>query len=152
MSSTAKFTVAGQVARSLKARLLNRLLDADGWTQRDALTDGLSTCRVAIEDALADLVVEDAAEFKPGVGYRLKGTVLCREAMRTLKRERVQRAVKATSFGDMVRIGVAEQRADCGLVMYELELPAVALGDGPKYQKQLNAILKWGRHDGIDHQ
>ena len=135
--------MAAPARHPLKTRMLNRLLGAAGWTQRDALAKGLSTCPMAIDDALADLVVEDAAEFKQGVGYRLKGTVLCREAMRMLKRERLQRAVKVATSGDRVRIGVAEHTPGFGLVMYELELPAVALGDGPNYQKQLNAILKF---------
>lgn len=127
----------------LKTRMLNRLLGAEGWTQREALADGLSTCPLAIDDALADLITDDAAEYKFGVGWRLKGTVLCREAMRTLKRERVQRAVKAQYFGDLVRIGVAEHRDGHGLVMYELELPAAAITDGPRYMQQINAILKF---------
>lgn len=130
-------------SRPLKTRMLNRLLGAEGWTQREALAAGLSTCPMAIDDALADLVADDAAEYKQGVGYRLKGTVLCRDAMRMLKRERVQRAVKAAPFDGMWCIGVAEHRPGFGLVMYELELPAVAPDDGPNYQKQLNAILKF---------
>ena len=109
----------------------------------EALADGLSTCPMSIDDALADLVADDAAEYKQGVGYRLKGTVLCREAMRMLKRERVQRAVKAAPFDGMWRIGVAEHRPGYGLVMYELELPEIAITDGPKYQQQINAILKF---------
>ena len=129
--------------RPLKTRMLNRLLGAEGWTQRDALANGLSTCPMAIDDALADLITDDAAEYKHGVGYRLKGTVLCRDAMRMLKREKVQRAVKVAPSGDMVRIGVAEHRQGFSLVMYELELPAVDISDGAGYQKQLNAILKF---------
>lgn len=129
--------------RPLKTRMLNRLLGAEGWTQRDDLAAGLSTCPMAIDDALADLVTDDSAEYKPGVGWRLKGTVLCRQAMRTLKRERVQRAVKAQYFDKVVRIGVAELCAGFGLVMYELELPAIDIDAGPKYMSQVNAILKF---------
>ena len=136
--------VLAAASRPLKTRMLNRLLGAEGWTQRDALASGLSTCLIAIDDALADLVADDAAEYKQGVGYRLKGTVLCREAMRMLKRERVQRAVKAAPLDGMWRIGVAEHRQGFGLVMYELELPYISLhADGDGYQKQLNAILKF---------
>lgn len=129
--------------RTLKDRMLNRLLGARGWLQGADMAEGLSTSQPAIEDALADLVLEELAEFKLATGYRLKATALCREAMRTLKRTKKQRAICGHPFGNVYRVGVAEHREGLGLVMWELEVPNPP--DGPDFltlqMRQINQIL-----------
>lgn len=113
--------------RPLKDRMLQRLLQATGWTGGAALASGLSTCPTAIEDALADLVVGQLAEYRAGAGYRVNGSVLCRTAMRKLiqqlKAGQGHMVVEGQPFGDVYRWGVAEKRPGVGLVMYELEAP-----------------------------
>lgn len=130
--------------RVLKDQMLERLMTASGWLTPVAMAAGLSTSRMAIEDALADLVVEQSADYKPAAGYRLKGTVLCRQALRLLKTDGGQRAVKGHPFGAVYRVGVAEVRGG-GLVMYELELPLPP--EGPDHLRlhmlQVDAILKF---------
>ena len=131
--------------RSLKERMLNRLLGATGWTLGPVLAEGLSTSQPAIEDALADLVLEGCADFKAASGYRLKGTELCRQAMRTLKHQRKRRAIAGQAFDDVYRVGVAELRADLGLVMYELEFPNPPAGPDFLGQQlaQMNQIINF---------
>jgi hypothetical protein len=132
--------------RPLRDRMLNRLLGAQGWTKGDALCAGLSTSPVAIEDALADLVVDGQVEYRAQLGYRLAGTALCREAARKLKTDKCQRAVKAVPFEGGYRIGVAELRDRVGLVLYELEVPAVVDqggGFGANCQGQVAAMVQF---------
>lgn len=131
--------------RVLKDQMLERLMTASGWLTPVAMAAGLSTSRMAIEDALADLVVEQSADYKPAAGYRLKGTVLCRQALRLLKTHGGTRAVRGHPAEGVYRLGVAEARADLGLVMYELALPLPP--DGPDHLRlhllQVDAILKF---------
>lgn len=137
------------MTRPLKDRMLNRLLGAAGWTQGDDLAAGLSTSRMAIDDALADLVTEDAAEFRVGVGYRYKASQLCRDAMRTLKRERVRRSVVGQVFEGMYRLGIAEHIDGVGLVNYEMEMPLPPDGDDflDKYSAQMNAFINFATRE-----
>ena len=51
-------------ARSLKTRMLERLVMSPGWLTPATLAAGLSTSRPAIEDALADLVIEKKADYR----------------------------------------------------------------------------------------
>lgn len=129
--------------RTLKDRMLNRLLGATGWTLGEALAEGLSTSQPAIEAALADLVLEDLAEFRPASGYRLKATELCREAMRRLKRSKKQRVIFGRPFEAVYRVGVAEHRDGVGLVVFELEIPNPP--DGADFlslhMQQINQII-----------
>ncbi|UUZ68056.1 hypothetical protein LP416_27715 [Polaromonas sp. P2-4] len=138
--------------RTLKERMLERLMVATGWQTGAALAAGLSTSQVAIDDALADLVMEQTVEFKPVVGYRLSGTVLCRQALRLLKRRNAQRSVEGQVFGDVFRLGVAEIREVVGLVMFELEVPMPP--EGPEHllqhQQQINLILEFSTRGMTD--
>jgi len=133
------------MSRPLKAAMLERLARSGSWVAGPELAAGLSSSQMAIEDALADLVVEQLAEYKAAVGYRLKGTALCRQALRLLKTEGGARAVCARPLGAEYRVGVAEALADLGLVMYELALPLPP--EGPdhlqQHMRQAEAIMKF---------
>lgn len=127
----------GLITRPLKAVMLERLMDCGTWMDRHALAANASLCAMAIDDALADLVIEGKAEYREHVGYRLAGTPVARRAVRMLQREKVSRAVYSQQVGKEYRVGVAERRegADAlGVVMYELALPMPA--PGPKAAQQ----------------
>lgn len=130
--------------RTLKDRMVERLATSTGWLTSADLSAGLSTNRLAIEDAIADLVVEQTTDYKPASGYRLKGTVLCRQALRTLTAQGGQRAVVGAPFKAVYRVGVAEVR-DGGVVLYELELPMPPAGPEHLQQHllQVEQILKF---------
>lgn len=125
--------------------MLERLMGATGWLTGEALAAGLSASPLATEDALADLVTDGEAEYKFGAGYRLSGTVLCRQALRTLLAGGGKRAIAGQEFKGIYRVGVAERRGDCGLVMYELGLPMPPPGPEQlaRHREQINAILKF---------
>jgi hypothetical protein len=57
------------------ARTLAQRLEEFGarWLSRDWLTHGVSTCRAALDDALADLVIAQRAEYMAPGYYRLAG-------------------------------------------------------------------------------
>lgn len=137
--------------RTLKDLMLERLMLATGWTSGPDLAEGLSTSEPAIEDALADLVIEGKADFKEAVGYRLKASVLCRHAARMLKTQGTRLAVKGHPFegngktADTYRVGIAEQRDDIGLVMYELEMPMPPKGPDSLQQhlSQIDGIINF---------
>ena len=116
-------------AVSLRSRVLEVLLSQGPWVQRAAL-DGLTTCQPALDDVLADLVIEGHAEFKRHVGYRLQGGPQVREARVQLMTDpALLRAVAAaevqTDAGQQMVMGVAERRAELGgaVVTYQMELP-----------------------------
>lgn len=121
-------------AVSLRSRVLEVLLSQGPWVQRAAL-DGLTTCQPALDDVLADLVIEGHAEFKRHVGYRACGGPLVREAHRRLLQDKaLVRAVVAAErpcdAGAQLVLGVAERRPELGrpgdVLTYELALPACA--------------------------
>lgn len=70
----------------LRMRVMEALLTQGPWVQR-AVLDRLTTSALALEDVLADLVIEGAAEFKPSVGYRACGSPLVRHARAQLVRD-----------------------------------------------------------------
>lgn len=117
--------------RMLKERMHSRLMLAVRWVSGAELAAGLSTSRVAIEDALADLVTEGLAEFDAALGYRLSGSQLCRDVVRDLRldiarseqKNKFRRCFQIKDFGEVMRVGVAEHRPNTGLLVYELELP-----------------------------
>lgn len=117
--------------RTLKERMHSRLMLAVRWVSGAELAAGLSTSRVAIEDALADLVTEGLAEFEAELGYRLSGSQLCRDVVRDLRlaiarseqKNKFRRLFQIKDFGEVMRVGVAEHRPSSGLLVYELELP-----------------------------
>jgi hypothetical protein len=115
-----------QGQQSLRTALVNALIDAGTWMGRDELQAGQSCSVIALDDALADLVMEEQVDFRANVGYRLAGTNVCRRAAQLMRREGKKAAVVGAPHKDGYRVGVAEHRAAVGLVMYELALPAPA--------------------------
>lgn len=113
----------------LRTKVLRLLLTRGGWVQRVALNP-LTTCQPALEDVLADLVIEGHAEFRRHVGYRLLGGPQVREArVRLMTDPTLLRAVAAaevqTDAGQQMVMGVAERRPELGgaVVTYQMELP-----------------------------
>lgn len=133
----------------LRRRLLGRLVQRGTWVEREELVAGLSSSVPALEDALADLVLEGLAEFRQAVGYRLAGTELAREAARLLVRNRVQRGVAGRQVGHEYRVGVAERRGSTGLVMFELAMPMPEPGPDALagHLKQVDAVLAFAGSD-----
>ena len=131
----------------LVRRMLKRLVASGTWVDRADLTAGLNAGVEAVEDALADLVLEGHAEYREAVGYRLAGSPMAREAARLLVREKVQRAVTGRQVGREYRVGVAERRADLGVVMFELALPLPEPGPGALevHLKQVDAVLAFAQ-------
>lgn len=130
----------------LKTRMLERLIDSGTWMVRRDLVAGLSSSPPAIEDALADLVIEGKAEFRQQGGYRLAGGALERRAAYLLRSERSCRAVFGQQGGADYRVGVAEMRQlgprlEKTLVMYEVAMPMPP--DGPKHL-DLHQRQVWG--------
>jgi hypothetical protein len=120
----------------LMDELVTRLMEAGTWVPRAQLEAGLSsTCEPAIDDALADLVMEGYATFDAHAGYRLAGTPLARRAAHKLRAEGLVCAVVAEPHKGHYRVGVAEmaspraEAAGLHLVMYELTMPLPP--DGP---------------------
>lgn len=123
----------------LKNQMLERLIDCGSWMMRRELVAGLSSSPPAIEDALADLVIEGKAEFRQQGGYRLAGGALERRAAYLLRQERTHRAVYGQQVGTDYRVGVAElrclgERQERTLVMYEVAMPMPP--SGPKHLEQ----------------
>lgn len=117
------------VGRPLRVRVLEALAGAGTWVARAEL-DALATCMPALDDVLADLVMEGRAEHQPAAGYRLALAPLVRKALQQLQQEPgLQRALKAQTIEkngrSVVRIGVAERRPQLagGVVTYAAELP-----------------------------
>lgn len=125
--------------RPLKAVMLDRLMDSGTWMTREQLGAGASTCAMAIEDAVADLVLEGKAEYREAVGYRLAGSALARAAVAGLRRRGVRRHVVAQQVKDEYRAAVAEQRADLGVVMYEIAMPLAP--DARGHLRQVQAVM-----------
>ena len=139
------------VATDLKTQMLERLMDAGDWLTRNALARNLSNSPPAIEDALADLVIESKAEFSAKTGYRLAGGATARRAAQLLRKRGLRRQVVAEpnkSKGGYC-IGVAEMRAlsagqALSLVMYEMAVPPIPGPFGPAHQRQLEAMMNFG--------
>lgn len=113
----------------LRTKVLRLLLTKGTWVERTALNP-LTTCQPALEDVLADLVIEGHAEFKRYAGYRLLGGPQVREARVQLMTDpSLLRAVAAaevqTEAGQQLVMGVAERRPELGgaVVTYQMELP-----------------------------
>lgn len=113
----------------LRTKVLRLLLTQGTWVPRDAL-NRLTACQPALEDVLADLVIEGHAEFKRHVGYRLQGGPQVREARVQLMNDpALRRAVASaevqTDAGAQLVMGVAERRPELGgaVVTYQMELP-----------------------------
>jgi hypothetical protein len=115
-----------QGQKTLATRLLDALIDAGTWMSRLELQARQECSVIALDDALADLVMEGLADFRANVGYRLAGSNVCRCAAQLMRRDGKRAAVVGVPHQDGYRVGVAEQRAAIGLVMYELAMPLPA--------------------------
>lgn len=118
-------TQTAMTLRPLRQVFLERLMDAGTWCSRDELTVGTSNSPPAIEDALADLVVDGIAEYREHSGYRLLGSALQRRAVRQMRQQRLNRFINGEPVGNEFHVAVVEQapRAGIDLVMYELAVP-----------------------------
>jgi hypothetical protein len=133
--------------RVLKDVMLGRLMDSGTWMDREALAAGASLCSLAIDDALADLVLEGKAEYRQGVGYRLRGTDLARQACKKLRDEGLSRAVLGRQVKGEYRVGVAERHDTLNLVMYELALPMPAPGPDQlvQHMRQIDGVIAFAQ-------
>ncbi len=116
-------------ATPLRTKVLRLLLTQGTWVDRTALNH-LTTCQPALDDVLADLVIDGHAEFKKFAGYRLCGGPQVRAARVQLMTDpALVRAVSAveqqTDAGPQLVMGVAERRPELGgaVVTYQMELP-----------------------------
>jgi hypothetical protein len=134
-----------QGQRTLPGRLLDALMDCGTWMSRVELHAGQECSEVALDDALADLVIEGKVDFRVNVGYRLAGTGACRRAAQLMRREGKRSAVIGVTHKDGYRVGVAEHRAAIGLVMYELMLPLPAPGEDAlqAHLEQVGGVIKF---------
>ena len=130
-------------APRLKDVMLGRMMDSATWMSREELAQGVSTSPLAIDDALADLMLEAKAEYRQAVGYRLKGTELSRQAMKQLRAQNLARSICGRQVKDEYRVGVAEKRDILNLVMYELALPMPPSGPQQleQHMRQINAVI-----------
>ncbi len=136
--------------KTLAGWLLDALIVAGTWMSRDELATVRECSEVALEDALADLVVAGRADWRENVGYRLAGTAMCRRAAQLQRRERKRLAVVGVSHKDGYRLGFAEERDGLGLVMYEMALPLAnpeedAIG---LRMRQLGAVMEFVNERG----
>lgn len=137
----------------LRSAVLDVLARAGTWVPRTDL-DRLTTCAPALDDVLADLVVEGLAEFQQFVGYRLAISPLARQALQKLKLQpQDTRSVQAQTIEkngrSQVRLGVAERRADLGgqVVTYDMTLPVCDTPAAALAQAQ--AWLKFCTNGGL---
>lgn len=138
-----------QCGRPLRTVMLERLMDAGTWLHRDELSEGLSSSPPAIEDALADLVIDGQAEFRQNVGYRLAGTVLVRRAVKLMRTQKSRRGVASQEFNGHYRVGVAEMHG-MDLVVYELTMPMPEAGEGylAQHGRQIAAVFDLATREG----
>lgn len=136
--------------RPLDMRLVDALADSADWMTPNALQVAVRCSKVALEDALSDLVIEGRVTWRENVGYRLSATQLCRLAAQQMRRRGLKAAVMGRVEGGEYLVGVAEQRSDIGLVMYELALPLPAPGPDflEAHLKQVNGVL--GYFNGLE--
>lgn len=140
----------------LRNKVLRVLLTQGTWVERAAFNT-LTTCQPALDDVLADLVIEGHAEFKRHVGYRLLGGPQVREARLQLMTDpTLVRAVAAAEVpreaGAQLVMGVAERRPELGggVVTYQLELPVCGSpGELIAQAQQLAAFCTTGLLAGL---
>ncbi len=133
--------------RPLKDRLLWLLAGHGGWVLADGLGGAFRCQEAEVAAVLAALAAAGVVEARPGVGWRLAGPALAREAARELvraARDGVRRQVHSVVEGEVVRMGVAEVRdggADgggLGFLLVELVAP---LPPGPDGLERLQALV-----------
>lgn len=128
-------------ARPLVEVLAQRLAASGTWVSREQLGAGTGCGPVALEDALADLVIEHKAQYRAEMGYRMAGSELCRAAAKQLQTLGLLRAVCGRQVGSEYRVGVAEAYGCLGLVMYELTMPLADSVEG--HLQQVDAVLEF---------
>lgn len=129
-----------QGQKSLRGRLVDALIDSGTWMSpgelRAVYEGGMES---VVEDTLADMVIEGDVDYRENVGYRLAGSLICRKAARLLRLEGKRVAVWGEAAKEGYVLGVAEQRAAFGVVMYEMALPAAG-EDQDALQVQLEQV------------
>lgn len=143
-------------ATPLRTKVLRVLLTQGTWVDRTVLNP-LTTCQPALDDVLADLVIDGHAEFKKFAGYRLCGGPQVRAARVQLMTDpALVRAVSAveqqTDAGPQLVMGVAERRPELGgaVVTYQVALPVCGSPSELLGQAQaLAGFLKTGLVAGL---
>lgn len=137
--------MTGRGPQTLRDRVRDVLVDGGSWVHRSDFAH-LTTCAVALDDVLADMVVDGVAEFKTGSGYRLLASDLVRKAMRQLYRKPdLKRVVITRQLNRQISMGIAERRASVGVVMYELQLPP-AKDDDEALDQAVRLADFWNTH------
>jgi hypothetical protein len=135
--------------KTLAMRILDTLAEAGTWRGRGELREAHSCSEVALDDALADLVMDSRISYRENVGYRLAGTTLARRALQIASRERRtnqnrRRFMTRNFFHERaMRIGFAEVREVNGeeqLVGYELEFDKAVI-DGADVNEQVANLI-----------
>jgi hypothetical protein len=130
-------------------RILDTLTEVGTWRSRPELKDAHDCSEVALDDALADLVMDGHINYRENVGYRLAGTTLARRALQMASRERRtnpkrRRFMTRNFFHEgAMRIGFAEVREVNGeeqLVGYELEFDKAVI-DGADVNEQVANLI-----------
>ena len=136
----------------LRSKVLNVLVDSGTWVSRGEL-DMLTTCGPALDDALADLVVEKLAEHRPNIGYRLATTEPARRAAQLQRRTGKRLAAVGVPGKDFYSVGVAETRPDLGLLLYELAIPNPDPGPGAlqRHLEQVQGVIDFINARGGQH-
>lgn len=138
--------------RPLKDRLVWLLAGHGGWVLADELARALRCQEAEAAAVLVALAGNGVVEARSGVGWRLAGPALAREAARELvrvARDGVRRQVHSVVDGEVVRMGVAEVRdggADGGGLGFLLVEMVAPLPAGPDGLERLQALVnQWCR-------
>lgn len=110
----------------LRRRVVDALGAVGTWVPRGDL-NGLTSCALALDDTLADLVIDGAAEYHQHAGYRLVGDALARDALRRLHASpQDHRVVLGADEGAKgMRLAFAQRVPAVGLVHWVMHLPAI---------------------------
>ncbi len=120
------------------------LMTRGTWVDRTELAS-CSTCVPALEDALADMVLNGKAEYRVGVGYRLKHSVLVRRAVRELvNRADLKKSVKLIQKPDGVHLGIAQRTGPdvLDMAMAAMVVPLPKGVDGVEHAMRVFMSLK----------
>ena len=114
----------------LRRRVIELLAGAGSWVPRLEL-DRLTECRPALDDTLADLVIDGVAEHRQHSGYRLVGDPLARAALQRLQASpEDHRVVLGRDDGPKgMRLAFAQRVPAVGLVHWVMDLPAIEDAD-----------------------
>lgn len=131
--------------KTTAVRLLDALIAGGSWMTRDALQAAANCSQLAVDNALADLVTEQKVTWRENVGYRLAGTAVCRRAAQLMRAKGKKAAVVGMQHKGQYLVGVAETRAELGLVMYELSMPMPEPGPEAltRHLEQVGGVMKF---------